>query len=496
MTDFQLSSPSPHPPMPIRSTATATALLLVLCATACVTSAPRDEVVVPPIEVEVLRYAGSSLTGPLSAASATIDVDPAHALALRCRISYLEHAPVGALELLASHARLVVAARSAEPFEPSTEFAQRVRMGVGDAARVFVERCNQGELGRTALVTLLEDALPRGVTVAFAARPPDRAAAVAERLAIELHRSATPVERDLDVAFVVDGARAGEVAARRESLALDEAPAPGGAPLVFVVPARFAGDDTGAFVVELSVADAPLDPLDRERHAASVVRLSADIADTERAARMRAEHLSSGESFIREVTSAFQALDDVRSQRPALVFLADATGAPLAEDLALVASDAELAAYVKLLRGSAAANATANDAGPASDGRELGWRLERGAYRHLTARPADAVLAPELAGILLRHAGEAGRFAGTIEDLLRDSASVADLDLRLVRENRIFLEDSLPGARVRAFDWLAARGLAPAEFDPLASVAARRAALARAEELDAIEASVDAGSPR
>jgi hypothetical protein len=34
---------------------------------------------------------------------------------------------------------------------------------------------------------------------------------------------------------------------------------------------------------------------------------------------------------------------------------------------------------------------------------------------------------------------------------------------------------------VRAFDWLTARGVAPARFDPLAPLAERRAALAAAQ---------------
>jgi hypothetical protein len=45
---------------------------------------------------------------------------------------------------------------------------------------------------------------------------------------------------------------------------------------------------------------------------------------------------------------------------------------------------------------------------------------------------------------------------------------------------------------VRAYDWLAARGLAPEGYDPLASSDQRRAALARLEELE--EAAAEEGS--
>jgi hypothetical protein len=47
-------------------------------------------------------------------------------------------------------------------------------------------------------------------------------------------------------------------------------------------------------------------------------------------------------------------------------------------------------------------------------------------------------------------------------------------------ENLVALEDSSPAARVRAFDWLAARAKAPRDFDPLGPAGQRRAALDKA----------------
>jgi hypothetical protein len=70
--------------------------------------------------------------------------------------------------------------------------------------------------------------------------------------------------------------------------------------------------------------------------------------------------------------------------------------------------------------------------------------------------------------------------------MLRAANSRASLDARLVSENLIYLEDSSPSARVRANDWLAARGRAPAGFDPLGPPRQRREALERA--LDAAAA--------
>ncbi len=79
---------------------------------------------------------------------------------------------------------------------------------------------------------------------------------------------------------------------------------------------------------------------------------------------------------------------------------------------------------------------------------------------------------------MLRHAGELGHYPGLLNDVLIDSTNQGELTASLVRENRLFLEDRNPAARVRAFDWLEAREAAPAGYDPLAPRDERRAALA------------------
>ena len=77
------------------------------------------------------------------------------------------------------------------------------------------------------------------------------------------------------------------------------------------------------------------------------------------------------------------------------------------------------------------------------------------------------------------HAGEAGRHAASIEQLTRGVGGRADFDGRVLGENLIFLEDSSPSSRVRAYDWLQSHGHAPAGYDPLGPPKARRAALER-----------------
>ena len=62
-------------------------------------------------------------------------------------------------------------------------------------------------------------------------------------------------------------------------------------------------------------------------------------------------------------------------------------------------------------------------------------------------------------------------------------------------ENLIALEDSAPAARVRAYDYLAARGKALPGYDPLAPAKARRAALEKAREVPPAAATQPAKAP-
>ena len=189
-------------------------------------------------------------------------------------------------------------------------------------------------------------------------------------------------------------------------------------------------------------------------------------------------------------------LADAADPRAALVFVAR----PASDQDPSLAVDLALFAELELIREVlvAAAGAFAALPDPSTNGRqdaqgatsdplsppERAWIVERAAFVQLARMQLEAGLEPALEAALLRHTGEAGRYPSTVDSLARQSANRAAFERALVEENAIFLRDRNPAARVRAYDWLAERGAAPAGYDPLGIDAERNAALAAAAQTD------------
>jgi hypothetical protein len=178
--------------------------------------------------------------------------------------------------------------------------------------------------------------------------------------------------------------------------------------------------------------------------------------------------------------NALEAIRQPGTRRAAMVFLASQTGASICEDVALVSDELLL----DQLSQNVSQNVTATK--DARTRETLGWLLDYTALDLLTKLQVDGKLPPELESVLSLHAGEAGRHASSMEEIMRNLPSRKDLQSRLVAENLIYLEDSSPAARMRAYDWLTAQEQAPADFDPLADNKQRRESLQRA--LDALQA--------
>jgi hypothetical protein len=158
-----------------------------------------------------------------------------------------------------------------------------------------------------------------------------------------------------------------------------------------------------------------------------------------------------------------------------LLFLSERTAAQLTHAVALVADD-------RLLQLIAGDMQSRLGQMTARDHRSIAWLLDRATIGSLaTVKEEDASrVLPPIQGALSIYAGEAGRQLDVLRSLAGEATSSEDLYNRITAENLILLEESSPGLRVRAYDWLRAAGKAPEGFDPLASPQDRRAALERA----------------
>jgi hypothetical protein len=160
-----------------------------------------------------------------------------------------------------------------------------------------------------------------------------------------------------------------------------------------------------------------------------------------------------------------------------MVFLADQTHALLCEDLAMVADDVLLEQLAQDIR----SNFTGDP--PPQSNESIGWLLDHTAIQRLskllsqTNNEGKTKLTDEQAALLATYTGEVGRHGSSLEGVLKGVDGHQDLENRLLAENLIFLEDSSPASRVRAFDWLKARGHAPLGYDPLGASKDRRNAL-------------------
>ncbi len=176
------------------------------------------------------------------------------------------------------------------------------------------------------------------------------------------------------------------------------------------------------------------------------------------------------------VSSAIQSLTLAKGRRESLAFLAAQTGGSICEDLAMEADDATLDQLVKKIQTSVSDDPNIEP--------NVGWILDHAALTLLDKLATDAAngtkVPTELLAILTNHTGEVGRHPSSLDEVLKGLTTRKDLDNRLLAQNMIYLEDSSPASRVRAYDWLSARHVAPDGYDPLASGKARRAALEKA----------------
>jgi hypothetical protein len=394
---------------------------------------------------------------------------------------------------------------------PLSSDGSRVRIAAGARALEFVEELRDGRFERSVDADSVEDALPEGVTLVVSTAPHDDAriggatlapmravgalvtrgrgeqsSALSVLLAVEeTSRSEPTIEGVSDAPL--SGAMAFAGRAGRRGVLLAEAPHIDGAPLVVVMPP--VDEHSASLALIIAVSRAESSGRDAALHAQAVERCMRDVARERDEAARRARVLSPEEASVDGFVCAVQALEIAAHHRSALAFLARSSGAPLAEAVALGASEESLARFARTLIEHCGGTAAFVKVEPS-----FGWLLESEAYRILAQWTLADEITPDLSALLVRRAGETARHADELERAIAWSHDATSLEKYFIAENLESLEESRPASRVRAFDWLAARGLAPKGYDPLASESERRAALSRAEELDATRAADEASA--
>jgi hypothetical protein len=239
-----------------------------------------------------------------------------------------------------------------------------------------------------------------------------------------------------------------------------------------LLPVRLEGSATKAFAIFVTLSSDPNAPDHSRAFTRCLADLSEALAQAKAATRPFREEEDNPE--WPGLLSALDAMSRPGASRQAILFLASRTNVEVLEDVALLGDDA--------FRGELAQKVVARLGTPVkpTSKENLAWVLENATFALLGEQSSAGKLPAELAAVLAVRAGEAGRHPGALDEGLKTSTNRKEFALRLIAENYIYLEDSSPASRVRAYDWLVARDRAPAGYDPLGPPRDRRAALERA----------------
>ncbi len=485
-------------------------LILSTSVTGCRSTEPAPAPLRPAVTAEGFHFLGTPLSGPVSG---ELDAPrPDAALQVKVTLAALERLPKDPLDPLESRTRLISVSRGGEPIVPVPRLTRGSRVGFLDAADPFLDHLARGKLGRSEVVGECRGALPPGVTVVH--RTTEEGTSSGEsvdgsrRVEIEVFRG--PGEAAglaaggvLQVVLSVedwvwldeerrDRKESGEDATtdegtsqppapsatrlvlQKEVVLLDTLSVSSPRAIVLLFPSRFRSSPAQALAAVVQVGPAPGEgEAGVVEHASALDRCVADLRRASVAVRNRLAVAPVDPPVWPGLASGLEGLDSTATRRGALVFLANATGARLAEDIALAASEDVVARLTE-------AFLKARDS--IEERRALAWALEHAAFQLAAELLSSGDLPTDLEGVLAHHAGEVGRNASILEEVVAGASDAEDLRFRFDNENLIYLEDSSPAARARAFEWLSARSRAPAGYDPLAPVKHRRAALARASE--------------
>jgi hypothetical protein len=443
----------------------------------------------PNASFSVDQFTGTVLSGPQTTFNANQQVQDA--LIVKVNVIAIDRIPADAMQPASSMARLITVTQSGLPVVPVAELTRPARIAMGDDAGKFVQDLQSKKLGQTAEMQSFQAALAPGVTCIFrsddpaSAKPRGISLAVSNsiagpngsamlRYALIIQDQITPKKdansKNAEESTVSNEDRPADMGAitQRETVIMDDQPlASGNAALV--APFRFTNSSTQAvaFVVEVSKGSQDQAYADVFQRAQDALKNSAQSASKRPDfGPLQADEYSGYDRALR-------AAKEPKTRRAAIVYLANQANAPLCADVALASDDATL----KILSDRISRQLAAS---PTRSTQNIGWMLDLSAFQLLSELQSNNKLPQELNAVLTIHCGEAGRHASSLEEIVKGLSGRQDFQNRLLAENLIYLEDSSPASRVRAYDWLHALGRAPAGYDPLGDNKQRREALDRA----------------
>ncbi|RKY20477.1 MAG: hypothetical protein DRQ55_07530 [Planctomycetota bacterium] len=304
-------------------------------------------------------------------------------------------------------------------------------------------------------------ALDLGMTATIAVRTEQRPD---ERLILLVHRPPDDGALALHLALLEDGA-AGAHESWQQAL-IAAAPMRGGESVLIQLPLE---NGCGMLMFELSVAPPRSGDL---AHRVQVDRARSQASAHLTGLRRMLEQVRAGVPDQTGVIAALAGLKSDEARRAALLHVAAIADAGATRDLALTGRP-------DLLHEVADGLSQRIPQGYDPTIEELAWLCEQESLTAAARRVESEVDEPVLEALLLRHTGEVGRNLPLVLGLLDAADGLSDLRARLLAENLLYLDDTSPASRVRAFDWLLLRGLHPQDYNPLGSRVERRAALAR-----------------
>lgn len=405
----------------------ATFFAIAFCGCANFNKKQPPQLEAPKIEVRQTTFAGSPLSGPTTL---EVKADSAPPLLASVQILALRNDPGAIGQPIGAAAKLISANRGPSFLQPSVSLFTRARVNLDGSATQDFSKLNDPASIRSVIVsTTPARAILAGATSVSSL-------SFLENGTLELSLNRQQNASSISVAIRAIVPQAASTTPVTETAILDPLDVANPRQLLITLPESPSGTQAKAMAIFVEVAP----PADDEQYVAALKQAQDQLKQSADIARSRPTTATVGSASASGYQNSLDALKDPARRRAALIYLSSETGAAICEDFSLAAEDALIERAI----------AKINESLPpeASEQRDLlGWILDRSTLLLLAELSADTKnkIAPELIAVLTRHAGEAGRHDSSMEPVVKNLQSRADLENRLIAENLIYLEDnSLP----------------------------------------------------